>query len=231
MNYIKWKDIDSREIKGLIICELPPITKPNMRVAETVIDGVDGSIIEELGYESYDKALSIGLTQNANIDRVIEYFMGSGDVVFSNEKDKYYKATIISQVDYVRLARFRTAEVVFRVQPFKFDYLEDERVVAGSKGSLIIENIGNYKAKPIIEIQGTGTVTLTVNDNTLFRYDFPENETAVIIDSQKQDAYYDNALKNRNMMGEFPIFEVGNNSVAWDGTVESIKIKAYSRWL
>ena len=61
MNKIIWKDIESTEIKGLMICELPPITKPKMRVQETTIDGVDGSIIEELGYESYDKTITIAL--------------------------------------------------------------------------------------------------------------------------------------------------------------------------
>ena len=60
MNYVIWNGRDSREIDGLLICELPPITKPQMRVKETAIDGVDGSIIEELGYESYDKVEALG---------------------------------------------------------------------------------------------------------------------------------------------------------------------------
>ena len=72
MSNIIWKGIDSKTIKGLIISELPPITKPKMRVQETQIDGVDGSIIEELGYEPYDKTLQIGLTREANtIDFVV----------------------------------------------------------------------------------------------------------------------------------------------------------------
>ena len=45
MNYIVWNGQDSRDLSGLLICELPPITKPNMRVKETAIDGVDGSFI------------------------------------------------------------------------------------------------------------------------------------------------------------------------------------------
>ena len=93
MNYIKWKGQDSRYIKGLVICELPPITKPQMRVAETVVDGVDGSLIEELGYASYDKSLSIGLTQNADIDAIIKFFSGQGEVTFSNEPDKFYRSS------------------------------------------------------------------------------------------------------------------------------------------
>lgn len=125
MNYLIWDGKDSRNIKGLIICELPPISKPQMRVIETVVDGVDGSIIEELGYESYDKAVSIGITQNADIDEISQFFNGSGEVVFSNEPNKYYKASVIKQIDYERLVRFRVATVTFRVQPFKYEYNEE----------------------------------------------------------------------------------------------------------
>ena len=132
MNYLIWNGKDSRDIKGLVICELPPISKPKMRVAETVIDGVDGSLIEELGYESYDKALTLGTTQKADINEVIKFFSGSGEVVFSNEPDKYYKATIINQIDYARLVRFRTATVVFRVQPFKYEH-QEEPTISGEK--------------------------------------------------------------------------------------------------
>lgn len=130
MNKIIWKDIDSSTIKGLLICELPPITKPKMRVQETAIDGVDGSIIEELGYETYDKSIRIGLTRNFDIDEVIKYFTGEGNVVFSNEPNKYYKAKIIEQIDYTRLLRFREATVTFRVQPFKYEYQEEEQATA-----------------------------------------------------------------------------------------------------
>ena len=230
MNYIIWNNKESKDIKGLIICELPPITKPKMRVKETVIDGVDGSIIEELGYESYNKSISIGLKTNADIDEVIEYFTGNGEVIFSNEPNKYYKARIINSIDYARLLRFRKATVTFRVQPFKYDLLEIERQANSERNSMIIENIGNYTSKPLITITGSGEVTLKVNGSTICTYTFDNNDT-VILDSEKQDAYLGNVLKNRNMIGEFPIFQKGNNTLLCDGNVSSIKVKNYSRWV
>ena len=57
MNSIIWKGVSSTTIKGLIISELPPISKPKMRIKETEIDGRDGSIVEELGYEKPQVAL------------------------------------------------------------------------------------------------------------------------------------------------------------------------------
>lgn len=234
MNKIIWKDIDSSTIKGLLICELPPITKPKMRVQETEVDGVDGSIIEELGYESYDKSIKIGLTRDFDIDAVIKYFTGEGNVVFSNEPDKYYKAKIIEQIDYTRLLRFKEAVVKFRVQPFKYEYQEEiVNLTAESieETSVVVVNKGNYTSKPIITIVGSGTIKFILNENTLFSYTFPDEEDTVVIDSQKQDAYLDTVLKNRYMSGEFPVFEIGENIIALEGSVNNIVISSKSRWL
>ena len=158
MNYIVWNNKDSREIKGLLICELPPITKPKMRAKETVIEGVDGSIIEELGYESYDKKLTVALKIGADVDEVMEYFTGNGNVIFSNEPDKYYIASIINGIDYSRLLRYRTAVVTFRVQPFKYDRYETEMVNSTDNQKISVVNHGNHTAKPIITVKGNGEV-------------------------------------------------------------------------
>ena len=121
---INWNGKDSNLINGLIICELPPITKPKMRTTITKIDGKDGDIVEELGYESYVKNIKIGLTKNYDIDEIIKYFTGSGKLVMSNEPNKIYNCQIIDRVDYEKLLRFKKATVKFYTQPYK--YLKDE---------------------------------------------------------------------------------------------------------
>lgn len=436
MNSIIWRGVESTTIKGLIISELPPISKPEMRVKETVIDGRNGSQIEELGYNSYDKSITIGLYGDFNIDEVIKYFSGEGDVVFSNEPDKVYRAKIHAQIDYNRLLRYRQATVLFRTQPFKYAFNEEisttevgtasgtnivlkdsgtahmhissevsEVIVHGknlvnayelinwtntsteikddgytiiTKGSVAyaksvqklplalrgkkyvlrcdsieseqsvqvnaqmnitapsgnlyvginkttkqrevaipndatqielvivtnnsstpidventltvkglrltpvdfaddewcsfddlqtlkvvdgvvntsgyypvtvvsnadnvemsvqyfkpfeVENKGLETSRPIMTITGTGTVEIVVNGVGIFTYTFPEGENQVVIDSEKEDAYLGNVLKNRNMNGEFPILQPGMNKIEWSGDVESIEVEPRSRWL
>lgn len=231
MNYVIWNNINSQDINGLIISELPPITKPQMRAKETVIDGVDGSIIEELGYESYDKSIVIGLKIGADVDEIIEYFTGKGEIVFSNEPNKYYIAQITKGIDYERLLRYRIAKVTFRVQPFKYDKEEYEIQANMDNQSVTVVNKGNHTAKPLITIEGTGAVDLTVNGTTICRYVFPSDGDTVILDSEKQDAYLGVMLKNRNMIGDFPILTKGANVISWSGAVESMRIRRYSRWL
>lgn len=120
MNYIEINGIKSTLVEGLLIQSLPPITKPKMRTSVEEIDGRDGDIITELGYSAYDKEISIGLYGDFKIDDVISYFSKAGEVVFSNEPDKYYNFAILDQIDFERLIRFKTAKVKFHVQPFKY---------------------------------------------------------------------------------------------------------------
>lgn len=229
MNSIIFKGKSSVEIRGLLISELPPISKPQMRVKETQIDGRDGSNIEELGYSPYDKSISIGLYGSFNIDEVIKFFSGEGDVIFSNEPDKVYKARIYAKVDYNRLLRFRTAEISFRVQPYKYKAYE-EPIALYATGSGVI-NEGLEVSKPLITLTGSGTVELSVNGSAVFSYIFPDGESQVEIDSEKEDAYWGNVLKNRNMNGEFPVLQPGTNKIEWTGDVQSVEILPRSRWL
>lgn len=232
MAKIIWKNIDSETIPGLIITNIPPITKPKMKTSITKIDGRDGDIIEELGYESYTKSIGIGLARNYDIDKVMKYFTGAGELIISDESDKVYKAQIIEKIDYERLIRFKTAVVKFYTQPYK--YLKDEKSIildVNNETSLKITNVGLEKSKPIITLEGTGTIEISLNGFNLFKYVFPENETKVVIDSLEEEAYLDNVLKNRNMLGTFPIFDTGENTISWSGNITKISIEPKSRWL
>ena len=159
MNSIIWQGVSSTTIQGLLICELPPITKPEMRKKETVIDGRDGSIIEELGYASYVKNVTIGLHGNFDINKVIKYFTGEGDIVFSNEPDKVYKAKICGKIDYTRLLRYRQASIPFLVQPFKYklnEYLRETPTTTTSGTSIVANNTIEDKLKSF-KIYGKST--------------------------------------------------------------------------
>ena len=232
MAKIIWKNIDSETITGLIITDIPPISKPKMKTTITKIDGRDGDIIEELGYESYTKSISIGLTRNYDIDEVMKYFTGEGELIISDEPDKVYKSQIIEKIDYERLIRFKTAVVKFYTQPYK--YLKDEKSISleiNDESSLKVNNVGLEKSKPIITLEGTGTIEIALNGSNLFKYTFPENETKVVVDSLEEEAYLDNVLKNRNKLGTFPILEVGENTISWSGSLSKITIEPKSRWL
>ena len=158
MNYIVLNGMKSTLIKGLLISELPPITKPLIRTKTEEIDGRDGDIVTKLGYAAYDKKMTIGLYGDYDIDEVIEYFNSSGEVLFSNEPDKIYRYQINNAIDFDRLLRFRTATVVFHVQPFKYSALNDS--VFYSK-NMLIYNAHSWTVQDVtIDVAKRGIITV-----------------------------------------------------------------------
>lgn len=229
-NWINFKGVDSRDFDGLIICELPSISKPQMRVEAISIDGKNGDIAEFLGYAAYDKTLKIGLTRSQNIDAVVQYFSGKGEAIFSNEPDKVYRREIIDGVNYERLVKFRVADVKFHTQPYK--YLRNEPAVIleiDDQTSLLVENLGLETSLPIITLHGEGIITLSINDVAIFQVDI--DDKFVTIDSEKEESYKGNVLKNRFMMGEFPELLQGKNMITWAGNLSKIEVHPKSRWL
>lgn len=176
MNYIVINGKDSRDVDGLLIQSLPNISKPLLRTEVEEIDGVDGDRVTALGYSAYDKVASIGLHGRYNVDDVISFFDSEGEVIFSNEPDKKYRFKMIQQIDFERLGRFKTAEVAFHVQPFKYDAVKhatefnserfvipDTKIVSGGVTLTAVNNV--------VTITGTATrdqqIYLPIEDVTL----------------------------------------------------------------
>lgn len=234
--YIILNNKDSRSIKGLLISSLPPISKPPIRTRIETVDGRDGDIVTTLGFEAYDKPIKIGLTYNYDIDEIIEYFNSSGEVIFSNEPDKYYRYAIYEQIDFEKLIRFKTAEVVLHVQPFKFSTIEKPQTftVSSSPASLNVYNAGNIYARPIITLTATGAVALSLNGSELLQIDFGETAQTIIIDCEAMNAYNEqNILLNRLVTGNYDNIKLnkGPNEIGLTGNVSSLTINKYSRWI
>ena len=98
--YIVLNDRNSRFIPGLLVTDLPPITKPKIRTRAETVDGRDGDVITPLGYAAYNKELRIALTYGYNVDDIISFFNSSGTVTFSNEPDVYYNYAIYEPIDF-----------------------------------------------------------------------------------------------------------------------------------
>ena len=229
--------VSSNTITGLLITELPPISKPLQRTLINTIDGRDGDIITPLGYSAYDKVAKIALTYNYNIDDVIKFFDSKGVVIFSNEPNKYYRFGIYEQIDFERLVRFKTAEVTFHVQPFKLAVDEEELAVDVNTNPINIKvyNAGNVYSRPIFSITGKGTVSFNLNGSQLLSISLDaDNYEKIIIDSEAMNAYsVDNLLLNRRVTGDYDNikFVGGSNTVTLTGDVSQFTIKNYSRWI
>ena len=231
-NYVIINGVNSSTKTGLAIKELPPISKPAIRTNTETIDGKDGDIITRLGYSAYDKTMEIGLFGTYDIDNIISFFSQSGTITFSNESDKYYNFEILNQIDFEKLIKFRTANVVFHCQPFKYEV--GETAITLSSGNTTVKNKGNIYSKPILYIKGSGTIDVSLNSSQIFSIDLSDNDE-IIIDTENLEAYDPdtNELLNRYVIGDYDDFKLtsGNNTVSLSGTITTANITKYSRWL
>lgn len=230
MNTITFKGINSNTITGLLISELPVITRPARRQETTEVDGLDGDVYRYQGYEVYNKTLVIGLYGDYDIDEIANYFSGEGDLILSNEPTKKYDARAVEAIDFERLIRFRTAKVEFTVQPFK--KLVSETAVSGATSPLTVVNAGYVDANPIITVEGTpaNVVTLDLDGDDFMTVTIPP-EGIIIIDAEALNCYNSNADKNQHVVGDFPSLPSGSHTIGWTGTVTGVSVIPNSRWL
>lgn len=232
-NYIILNGVSSLTITGLLIQNLPPISKPKQRVEVEEIDGRDGDIVTYLGYGAYNKEFKIGLYGSYDVDEIIEYFNSQGTVIFSNEEDKYYNYQIIEQIDFDKLLRYKEAVVKMHVQPFKYSSEDNEKTFTiNNETSITIRNSGNIYSRPVLTITGSGNIDLSLNGIQLFDINMG-NYTSITIDTNNMNAYNGSTLLNRNVTGSYDNFKlnVGKNTISWSGNISQIQINNYSRWI
>lgn len=236
--YIIINGVSSKNINGLLIQSLPPISKPRVRTSIEEIDGRDGDIVTTLGYAAYDKPISIGLKGDYDVDDVIKYFDTSGEITFSNELDKYYYFAIYDTIDFNKLIRYKTANINIHVQPFK--YLLDEPPIkwtnAGDKtiAELSVRNTGNIYSRPTLKIVGSNTITVYLDNKQLFSIELSAAGETIIIDAADMNATDgEGNYLNRQVTGDYNnfILKVGLNNLRITGAVQSINLVKYNRWI
>jgi phage-related protein len=175
-------------------------------------------------------------SNNFDINKIADYFSGSGEIIFSNEPDKYYLVNFLEQIDFERLVRFRIASVKMLAQPYK--YLSGEPIfdiAIDTQTEIQVENQGLAKSKPIITIYGSGQNQFYVNGIHIFDLNFLLENDYLTVDSAIEECYKDTTsnLKNNQMNGNFPVLNPGENTISWEGegSLTRIIVKVNSRWI
>ncbi|HDK7158909.1 TPA: phage tail family protein [Clostridium botulinum] len=159
-----WNGIHSSE-KGFKIISLPNITTPEKRVEKVVVPGRNGYLtITENDYEGEVKSVEFDYFDDY-FDDIKQWLTGSGEVIFSNEPDRYYKATIINKISLDQmLKKFYSGIVEFDCQPFGHD-LNDLNIIKitennVTRNSKVIHplNTLNYTSGNLVEVNKLATI-------------------------------------------------------------------------
>ncbi len=231
-DYIIWKGINSRTV-GITVTELPEIILPEERVTFTDIPGLSGSLAQTEGVDVYkDITLTVKCycpdPTLAAVAMIAAYFRGAGRLELPNRPDGYYEARVVNQIPFAKILRGnspRTFTVNFRCKPFLHVYEgeNEQTVISGD----FLHNPTGVQAKPLITITGSGDITLLVGTQII---QLNGIEDGIVLDSELQEAYWENVLKNSCMTGEFPVLGEGNTAVSWTGgNVTSVSV--IPRWV
>lgn len=140
--------------------------------------------------------------------------------------DKYFRlASYSDEADIEQeLQVLGAIKLSFNCKPFKYSFEGQQSVILTAPSTLY--NAELYSSSPYFKITGSGTVTLTVNNDS---FTFSEVDEYIEVDSDIMNAYKGTLLQNNKMSGTaFPTLLPGNNNISWVGNVTSIEI--VPRW-
>lgn len=213
--------------------KLAPTSRPDIptpeQIVETVeVDGRHGSLTKLGKFKDISFNIEYNILEDMNIKPLLRkikgYFFGKKTLKFTDD-DVYYKikSLKISETNN-EIEQYGLFTVSFVCDPFQYELDHEIKL---SKPSSII-NRGTIESEPLITIFGNGNIELHVNGIPLYLIDV---DGFISLDSALQDAYKNNTAKNYLMVGDFPIFELGENEIFWLGKVLAIVIEPRWRYI
>ena len=206
---------------------LPERISPKRRDEAIVISGRHGNLTATDGtFETYILQAEFILKDISKIDKICSHFKGEGNLIFSNDLDRKFKAKVNNQVEFTRLIRsLKRFAVEFEVQPFMYEAVPSTLTLTEPTSIL---NMGTFESEPIITVYGQGNITLTFNNYNIILNNIEEKIT---INSEILNAYDGNLSLNNKMSGDFPVLKLGENNISWTGSVTKLEITPNWRWI
>lgn len=214
---------------GMVVSEAPSFDKPTKKITTYQVPGRNGSILfEEDAYEDVTRSYKVWLAeyQGDLADRVNDFTAwlfskkGYTRLEDSFEPDVYRLGYYAGGQDVSNeMMQYGETTISFICRAERF-YKTGETPVTVVNGDTIT-NPTRFTAKPLIHIEGSGTVTVTIGSNTI---------TAVITDYINIDTERMNAYRlpvenmNNQISGSFPTIAPGSNPIGITGTTTKVEI-------
>ena len=227
-NYVIFNGKSTENIA--LIEELPVVSRAERDIDFIEIDGRHGFLtFDKNRYKPIDYSIELKVNGKANRDLIRNIFIGNGDLILSNESDRYYKAVITGTVTVERqLKELYKINVSFKLQPFS--YVRTKKTIIITATPYIIDNPTNTTSQPIIKIYGSGTSYLNINGNIIELKNITSD--GLILDFELKEAYdFNKVSKNTDVFGVYKEFIVGSNTISWTDNITKIEVTPNWRYL
>lgn len=215
---------------GIVVSEAPAFDKPTRRANIFSVQGRNGSILFQDGsYDDVNRSYKVtldedhgDLAEKVNAMTAWLYSMkGYQRLEDSFEPDVFRLAYYNGSGNVSNeLMMYGSTDLTFTCRPERFLKV-GETVHTLSNGETLY-NATRFDAKPLLHIEGSGVVTVTLGGKTITVKGLVDY---INIDCDRMDAYRD-ASENKNSMisGDFPIIVPGTNTLATTGTITKLNI-------
>lgn len=236
--YFEYNGRKSSEF-GLRIENDISFTSPEADVEFVEVLGKDGELaIDNKRLKGFDFPVPVRLYApvGKTVDQVateisnwLKTDIGWKPFYFSGSPDYEYVAMSYQSFSITEnLKRNGRAVITFKMKPYKF--LIGQQTLTLSNGQTLT-NEGSRPAQPLIRVDGTGDITLKNNGKDWLKLTDVVNY--IKVDSEAMVIYREiGNAQNKKMYSTlnpmFPILEVGDNEITWEGTVDQVQIEP--RW-
>lgn len=234
--WFEFKGVLSTTMK-VLMTGMPIRPHPAERGEQAPAAGRSGDLwIPDGGYDGIIVRVPCATEDDANIDVVNAWLSGAGDLRFSDEPDRVYRARITKEFSRSnQLPRFANQAFTpsFDCYPLRYKRLAtegaDDVELTESGGN--VTNPGTVASEPKITIEGSGDFVVFVNAQMMT---FTGISGGIIVDSEAGDCFsldMSELLNNNADFDEFPLLAVGANVISWTGTVTKVTIRPRTRYL
>ena len=232
--FFMFKDHSSLEF-GLLISEKGSYKGASRDISYTSVPGRSGDLSTDTGrYKNVNIPYKLTLLNNTEREFVELTHQIKGWLLaeqgylrlWDSYDKKYFRLGSYSdEVDIEQELRdLGGLSLTFNCKPFKYSFEGQQPVVFTAAGTLY--NSEFFPSLPYIKITGSGTVTLTINNNAFV---FKGIEEYIEIDSEIMNAYKGTQPQNNKMSGvAFPTLLPGSNVISWVGNIKKLEI--VPRW-
>lgn len=237
MGYIIFRNVSSQTLENVYVSKMPSHKKASMRNSEYYIKGRDGALHVDEGYANFDITATLVLV-NASPDSrqlVNAWADGTGKLITSDQLGYAYKASVKEEVQWSRipgnvingeLKFFDVAQITWNCQPYMYEAV-DSVITITNEGSFVL-NPGSAPALPFIQVNGSGDASFSVNGQTVTI----EGMTAGIpVNIDCENGYVYTPQGATSMIGDFPVFTYGENTIQLISGVTSLVITPHWRWI
>lgn len=228
----------SMNVKLISVNSIP---RAEMKAQALDIPGRSGYLTTtDTAYKSITIKATLRLKSNANRNEVSAWLTGQGDLRFTKYPTYMWKATVIKGFEFAPMLPqpFKNNTIMpgldeftvqFLCQPYRYVYppVTLAQTNATTVTTMTVTNPGSVEAEPLIVIEGSGDVTLTVGSNVL---EISDMDTGITIDTEARLAYNGDTNMTPNLNGDWPIIPTGATTISWTGEGSITTISIQPNW-